>query len=397
MWAWRLEERGETNATRTAREILVARIRAAEFAADHEEGGGARRGGHALPGTRTITMERRVLDVYAECAAEEAGRHPRLVRRGDGTPSRGRKLREEGGRRDIRWGLLMEERDEDEDGDDASRAKWTWLETLGNATSHSTAQFLVATDGSARARVALVAALSAAGGAVTGYLPVAAFSVVGSPATAAAAEAVSGVIWVGPLTPADRTARAWDVILPLLADVLAARAGTGTGSDAAKQTNKTARDAATATAATALLSADDIVIDGNGRAVVEVVLPSLISLGNGGVAADVQVVASLVSAAAREFAAGVAAATSDTGAWAQSQPASNTVLVGVRPESLAAAVTWLGAHRAAHWVEPHLRRVPRNRESGEVSLTPTLKSLTPYPSPHTPCLQPLHPSVNPKS
>ena len=380
MWAWRLEERGETNATRTAREILVARIRAAEFAADHEEGGGARRGGHALPGTRTITMERRVLDVYAECAAEEAGRHPRLVRRGDGTPSRGRKLREEGGRRDIRWGL-MKERDEDKDGDDASRSKWTRLETLGNATSHSTAQFLVATDGSEGGRVALAAALSAAGGAITGYLPVAAFSVVGSPAAAAAAEAVSGVIWVGPLTPTDRTARVWDIILPLLADVYAVGAGTGTGENAGDRTNGTARDAAAAAAAaTALLSAGDIVIDEEGRAVVEVVLPPLISIGAGDgggggsdhVVADVRVPALLAFAAAREFAAGVIAAAADAGAWAQPQPASNTVLVGVLPEGLPAAVAWLGAHRAAHWVAPHLRRVLRNRVSGEVSLTPNV-------------------------
>jgi len=384
--AWRVEERGERNATRAARAILVARIRAAEFAADRHEGGGGR-GGHALPGTRPLRLERRVLDVYAECAAQEAGRHPRLVRQGTGTPSRGRELREEGGRRDIRWGLLMEERDEvDVNGSDASRAKWTWLETLGNATSHSTVQFMVATDGSESGRSALATALSATGAAVTGYLPVAAFSVVGSPAAAAAAEAVSGVIWVGPLTPLDRTARAWDVILSLLAEVYITGAGVGIGSDVGNRTGGTARDlAAAASAATALLSADDIVIDKEGRAVVEVVLPPLISMGDRGrdrgedVAADERVLASLATAAAREFAAGVAAAASDDGAWAHPQPASNTVLVGVRPESLTAAVAWLGAHRAAHWVAPHLRRVSRNRFSGEVISTPNRSPLTPHP------------------
>ena len=184
---------------------------------------------------------------YAERAAEEAGRHPRLVRRGDGT--RGRELREEdddaatNGRagRDVRWGLLEDPDDADDadaDADDPSVAKWSWLETMGNATSHSTAQFLVATDGGEGTRVALAAALASATAgraAVVGYIPTASFAVVGTPAAAAAAEAVPGVLWVGPLTPADRTARAWDVILPLLADVYknfsAARKGTGGDDD----------------------------------------------------------------------------------------------------------------------------------------------------------------------
>lgn len=72
VYAWKLEERGDSNATKAERAILVQRIRNAEVAADKErEGGGARRGGRGepgrpLPGTRPITLERRVVDVYAE-------------------------------------------------------------------------------------------------------------------------------------------------------------------------------------------------------------------------------------------------------------------------------------------------------------------------------------------
>ena len=355
-------------------------LRAAEFAADHL--GGTRQGAFlSLPGIRPVKLERRVVDVYAECAAEQAGRHPRLVQRGDGKSSRGRELREEGGRRDARWGLLMEESDDlDGDGDDASRAKWTWLEMMGNATSRSTAQFLVVTDGSERVQIALAAALASAGGAVAGYVPVASFVVVGTPTAAAAAMAVPGVLWVGPLTPADRTTRTWDFILPLLAQVYAARSGTAVGANGqVSWTNATARDAAMA-AATSILSAGGIIVDASGRVMVEVVLPPLIMIGaastkrrrneeggGGGVAMDVGVPALLAIAAAREFAAGVVAAALDEGAWARPVPASSKVLVGVRPEGLAAAVAWLGAHRAAHWVAPHLRLVSSNIGSNEAN------------------------------
>lgn len=85
IYAWRREERGESNATRAARETLLARIRQAESDAEREEGGGARRRrgdylGRPLPGVGPIiSLERRVVNVYEERAAEEAGRHPRLV------------------------------------------------------------------------------------------------------------------------------------------------------------------------------------------------------------------------------------------------------------------------------------------------------------------------------
>jgi hypothetical protein len=275
----------------------------------------------------------------------------------------------------------MEESDDlDGDGDDASRAKWTWLEMMGNATSRSTAQFLVVTDGSERVQIALAAALASAGGAVAGYVPVASFVVVGTPTAAAAAMAVPGVLWVGPLTPADRTTRTWDFILPLLAQVYAARSGTAVGANGqVSWTNATARDAAMA-AATSILSAGGIIVDASGRVMVEVVLPPLIMIGaastkrrrneeggGGGVAMDVGVPALLAIAAAREFAAGVVAAALDEGAWARPVPASSKVLVGVRPEGLAAAVAWLGAHRAAHWVAPHLRLVSSNIGSNEAN------------------------------
>lgn len=119
--------------------------------------------------------------------------------------------------------------DADADADDPSRAKWSWLETMSNATPRATAQFLLATDGSEGVRVRLAAALASARGAVAGYVPTASFAVVGAPPAAAAAEKVPGMLWVGPLTPADRTARDWDVILSLLADVYSAKGGNEVG------------------------------------------------------------------------------------------------------------------------------------------------------------------------
>ena len=208
---------------------------------------------------------------------------------------------------------------------------------MGNATSTSTAQFLVATDGSEGARVRLAAALSSTRGAVVGYVPTASFVVVGTPATAAAAEALSGdVLWVGPLTPADRTARAWDVLLPLLTDVYNDDESNDDNATTTRTTTGEAEVSASASAS-ALLSAAKIVVDGGGRAVVEVLLPPLVSIGAAaGDTADVHVEvpppASLSRAVARQFASGVAAAAADDGAWARPLAAStDKVLVGVHP------------------------------------------------------------------
>jgi hypothetical protein len=133
-----------------------------------------------------------------------------------------------------------------------------------------------------------------------------------------AAAAVTGVLWVGPLTPADRTARAWDAILPALAAALALHANATNGSSWGGG----------AEGGAALLLAAGVAVDGAGRAVVQVKLPvSSPTVAAAAAAAGGEVVhasadtlegvpPALAEALAAEFVAGVSTAGGDPGAWA---------------------------------------------------------------------------------
>ena len=206
------------------------------------------------------------------------------------------------------------------------------------------------------------------------------------PSTAAAA--VTGVLWVGPLTPADRTARAWDAILPALAAALALHANATNGSSWGDG----------AEGGAALLLAAGVAVDGAGRAVVQVVLPPLSPAVAAAAAAGGEVVhagagalegvpPALAEALAAEFAGGVSAAGGDPGAWAApvvfegETGGVKKVMVGVSPAGLAAAVRWLAAHRAAQWVAPRLRRVAHNNAARGVlqgEFLPGISSSTPF-------------------
>ena len=154
-----------------------------------------------------LLLERRVVNVSSELAAERAGTKPaatqpaaaiergRALAEGDGPHRRiGR------GSEDVRWRLLDDAAVNDDDDDDGGRA-WTDPGAFGaNASRASVAQFIVATDGRDGIRSSLASALRPFDGSfLAGVVPIASYIAVGGPAAAAAAAALPGVTWVGPL------------------------------------------------------------------------------------------------------------------------------------------------------------------------------------------------------
>ena len=324
-------------------------------------------------GVDDILLERRVVHVHDELDAERDGLRPPLIspnaspsptRRLLGAPSSPASASASDASDDARWRLLSSGAAAPAELDDPAAPAWTHLEVMGDATPVSFAQFLVATDGDPRVVDALVAAVVPLGGAVGAVVPAATRVVVGDPSVAAAARDVPGVLWVGPLTPQDVTSRAFDAMFR----VADARDATDAEANSADANSSDARRLRAIRGAVAAFDADD-------RALLEVSLPRVVPDAEGRARG---VSPSLASALAREFAAGVAAAAADEGAWARpvapwtragvedGEPPSDSdgpvegvtrVLVGVRAEGVPEAVRWLAAHRAAQWVAP--REAPR--------------------------------------
>ena len=220
-----------------------------------------------------------------------------------------------------------------------------------NASRASVAQFIAATDGRGGFIVARVRASSFDGSFLAGVVPVASYIAVGGPAAAAAAAALPGVTWVGPLTPGDVAAASWDGVLNELPNALAS----GNVS--------------------ALLREHAVASDADsGRVLLEAVLPPTDDeRGGGGVgggAGDDEFAAE----AARAFERGVRFASGDADAFARVAGRGGKVIVGVLPRGLNATVHWLASSRATQWVAPRpaattrgrpLRRLT-NREASEV-------------------------------
>jgi hypothetical protein len=193
----------------------------------------------------SIFLERRVIDVHSERDAEEMGQRPRFVGTVFNASTRSRELRENSAFEDARWGLL--------DGGVNTTNEWTHIETMGDVTPASTVQFLIATDGSGESQTAIASVLKQTGGGIVGAVSFGSFVAVGGPTTAVSVERVRGVLWIGPLTPADRTARAWDAILSRVESLN------------------------TFVEVKTFLEASKIAVDADDRATIEVVLPPLVT------------------------------------------------------------------------------------------------------------------------
>ena len=187
--------------------------------------------------------------------------------------------------RDVRWGLV------------------------GPTSPVSAFQFIVVTDGEEATRAEVSSTLRAAGARKCGFVSVSSFVVVGTPSSAAVVRRVEGVSWVGSLTPADRTARAWDIVLPALERVV--HNGTLPWRYGGHE-----MDAAT------FLEAAGIDVDDAGRVTMDVAFPLVADEDTPervleGVSPD------LADFAADEIARGVSDAASDPGAWVELVPATS--------------------------------------------------------------------------
>ena len=177
------------------------------------------------------------------------------------------------------------------------------------------------------------------------YVPVGAFVAVGGPLAAAATMALPDVLWVGALTPADRTARAWDAILAAVESLVA---------------NGTLPEKLGAHTMTLsmYIGTIGIEVDMDARIIIEIALPPLVSREG--------VPLALATALALEFTVGVSNAASDSGAWAQLVLGFKKLQVHVDAKGLPAAVSWLASHRASHYVAPRFRMETQNIQAGEV-------------------------------
>ena len=224
---------------------------------------------------------------------------------------------------------------------------------VGPTSSVSAFQFIVVTDGEEATRAEVSSTLRAAGARKCGFVSVGSFVVVGTPSSAAAVRRVEGVSWVGSLTPADRTARAWDIVLPALEGVV--QNGTLPWRYGGHE-----MDAAT------FLEAAGIDVDDDGRVTMDVAFPLVADEDTPervleGVSPD------LADFAADEITRGVSDAASDPGAWVELVPATSAsvkkLVAHVRARGLSAAVKWLASHRSVHWVAPQRRFEMQNYDA----------------------------------
>ena len=312
-----------------------------------------------------------MVDANAERDAERVGAHPSLIPPEARVRPRTRAALleddEDDEASDPRWRLLDAFSDSSSDsssdpaGDAASSLTWTWPEAMGDvggANSARHAQFLAATDSDPRTIAAVAAAARAFGGGAAGVLPGGGVVAFGGPEAAAAARDVANVAWVGPLTPEDVTSSAWDSALEALGEVFGGGAGTNDTSQNTNQSGAANTTRAELAALGVLRRSGFLVDEGDGRAFVEVWLPSLHARGAVvGAGAEVPVSAALASAFAAEVEAAARGA-GDAGARATALDASDgrrKTLLAVKPEALLAAVPRLAARRAAHWVAPKMR------------------------------------------
>ena len=298
-----------------------------------------------------MRLGKRVVDVDAEIEAELAGRPPLVQGKAPGVPHRslleaGDLSGETDEMADVRWRLLDDAGDSRGDPSDSDAPRW------GDGSGDAVTQFLVATDGARGAFEAVAAAVEAHGGGVAGVIPPASYVAMGGPAAAAAARDLPGTLWVGVLAPADVVTGGLDT------------------ADAAERTS----------------------LGEDGRALLEVSVPSLFVSDGGDVDSRDSprrprgAPRALAEAMASAFAATAAAASGDSGAWARPMAAwardglgvsgdradakVTRVLVGVRPEGLAATARALAAHRAAHLVAPRARMRAMRPMPSDRSLRP---------------------------
>ena len=315
-----------------------------DLADDWEETKGASGGGQGRVGfpfrrdrrgKGLARLERRVVDADEESAAEAKGTklritYPRPTRefaperastlaagddRSSASNADGYGQVEQRAQRDPRWKLL------EDDDDESAGVTWSQPEDIGaDAKATSTSQLLVVTDGRVGVIDALRASLESSGGSLGEVVPTKSWIVIGGPDAARAASEVPGVMWVGPLSPQDAIARAWD---PILAAIYS-----GDKTDIKQE----------------LANVETI----GSRVTIKVFVPPL----NGDFGDRTR---ELIDALVARIRAGIIDASGDLLASVTASSSGRFALVSVKQDSLPHAIEWLSSRRAVHRVEPRFR------------------------------------------
>ena len=277
----------------------------------------------AIFGSRPVFLERGVIDAYVERAFSE--KHP-LVRFPP-TLHAPAALRAPPVLQDARWQLL-------EDGS-LHDMEWSW-------NGSSPIQLIIVTDGSLHLSTTID---------IVAHVPHNSFIAIGGPRVAHIVSKLNGVLWIGALSRLQRTARAWDAILPgvdalLTTGVLPANLG------------------GIALNVSHFLATAGVFTDSYDRVILEVVFPPLLAHSAS---------PSFAKAVVLELKKGMAR-------WSPLFEAihdNEKVFIHVHVSGLSAAVNWLGAHRAVHWVAPVFRFSYQNKKANEVLQNGVFEAKTP--------------------